>query len=111
LGSVGLSALILFRQWQHPFSGQTEGLAAAVAGGLIYGFTYGAAVLEAGTAPLGVPFAVAVAFFGLIWGRMHFREQPMTTFFVTGYTLATLLFIIWAIWHGGLPEPSEVGFL
>jgi hypothetical protein len=111
LGVVGLSALILYRQWRNPFSSRPEGIALVVAGGLIYGFTYCAAVLEAGTAPLGVPFAVAVAFFGLIWGRKHFREQPMTIFFVTAYTLATLLILIWFLWQGGLPEPSEVGFL
>jgi len=110
-GVVGLSALILYRQWRNPFSGQPEGVAAAIVGGLIYGFTYFAAVLEAGTAPLGVPFAIAVALYGLIWGRKQFREQPMTTFFVTAYSLATLLILIWLIWQGGLPQPSEVGFL
>ena len=111
LGVVGLSALILYRQWRYSFSAPTEGLAATIVGGLIYGFTYVASVLEAGTAPLGVPFAIAVAFFGLIWGRKRFRQQPMTTFFVVAYTLATLLIIVWFIWHGGLPEPSEVGLI
>lgn len=111
IGMVGLSALIMIRQWQNPFSGHSEGIIAVVAGGLIYGFTYCAAILEAGTAPLGVPFATAVTLFGLIWGRKHFKDQPMTTFFVTGYAFATTLFIIWAIWQRGLPEPSDVGFL
>lgn len=111
LGIVGLSASIIVRQWRNPFTGPVEGLAAVIAGGLIYGFTYGAAVLEAGTGLFGVPFAIGVTVFGLISGRKHFKEQPMTTFFVTGYALATLLFVIWIIWQGGLVEPSAAGFL
>jgi hypothetical protein len=110
-GIVGLSALILIRQWRNPFSGSTEGLGAVIAGGLVYGFTYAAAVLEAGTAPLGLSFAIIVTAFGLIWGRRQFNHQPMTVFFVTGYALATLLFFVWLIWQGGLIEPSAAGFI
>ena len=111
IGLVGLSALIIVRQWRNPFAGQTEGLGLVIAGGLIYGFTYFLTVVEAGTAPLGVPFAIVVTIFGLIWGRNQFKRQPMTTFFVVGYSLATLLIVIWAIWQGGLPEFSEVGII
>jgi hypothetical protein len=111
IGLVGLSALIIVRQWHNPFAGQPEGLGLVIAGGLIYGFTYFLTVVEAGTAPLGVPFAIIVAVFGLIWGRKQFKQQPMTTFFVVGYGLATLLIVIWFIWQGGLPEFSEVGII
>lgn len=111
LGLVGLSGLIIFRQWHNPFVERPEGLAAVIVGGLIYGFTYFMMIVEAGTAPLGVPFAAAVTIFGLFWGRKQFGKQPMTTFFVSGYALATLLIIIWAIWQGGLPEFSEVGII
>ena len=110
-GIVGLSALIIFRQWRNPFVNGPEGLAAVIVGGLIYGFTFFLTVIEAGTALLGVPFAVMIAAFGLIWGRKHFKHQPMTTFFVVAYGLATVLFVIWAIRWGGLPEFSEVGLI
>jgi hypothetical protein len=110
-GVVGLSALILFRQWHNPFAGQAEGRVALLIGALLYGFTYFTMIIEGGTAALGVPFAVAVSLFGLIWGRKHFRHQPMTAFFVTAYWLATVFIIIWFIWQGGLPEFSEVGII
>lgn len=111
IGLVGLSAMVIIRQWRYPFAGPTEGLALVIAGGLIYGFTYFLTVIEAGTAPLGVPFAIIVAAVGLLWGRKQFKQQPMTTFFVTGYALATLLILVWAIWQGGLPEFSDVGII
>ena len=108
---VGTAVRRSVRQWRNPFAGQTEGMLMVIAGGLIYGFTYFLTVVEAGTAPLGVPFAIVVTVFGLIWGRKQFKRQPMTTFFVVGYGLATLLIVIWAIWQGGLPEFSEVGII
>lgn len=110
-GVVGLSALILYRQWRNAFASGPEGLAGVTVGGLIYGFTYFLTIVEAGTALLGVPFAVAVATLGLVWGRKQFKHQPMTAFFVIAYVLATLLFIIWAIRWGGLPQFSEVGII
>jgi len=112
LGLVGLSGLIIFRQRHHPIMEKAEGLPALIAAGLFYGFTYFLTVIEAGTAPLGVPFATIVTILGLNWARKkELAQQPMTAFFVVGYGLATLLVIIWAIWQGGLPEFSEVGII
>jgi hypothetical protein len=110
-GVIGLSALILLRQWRNPFSGPAAGWPAILIAALLYGFTYFTMIIEGGTAVLGVPFALAVAVFGLVWGRKQFGQQPLTAFFVTAYWLATLLIIIWFIWQGGLPEFSEVGII
>ena len=110
-GVIGLSALILFRQWRNPFAGPAEGRVAIMIGALLYGFTYFTMIIEGGTAVLGVPFALAATVFGLIWGRKHFRQQPLTAFFVTAYWLATLFIVIWFVWQGGLPEFSEVGII
>jgi hypothetical protein len=37
--------------------------------------------------------------------------MPVVAFFLTAYLLATILFAIWAIYWGGLPEFSEVGLI
>ena len=74
-------------------------------------FTYFLIIVEGGTAVIGIPFALMVVVAGLIWGRVRIGRQPLTTFFVLSYGLAILLFAIWAIRWGGLPEFSEVGII
>lgn len=110
-GVIGLSALILWRQWRHPLAeGHTtlrlEGLA-----GAIYGFTYFVTIVEAGTAPIGVPFAIGVTLFGLTRGRRRLRQQPLLGFFFIASLLATILFGVWWLQWGGLPQFSEVGII
>ena len=111
IGLVGLSALLIYRQWKYPFANERSRLVAEIAGGIIYGLVYFIMIVEAGTAPLGVPFAALVVLFTLIWGRHGLRQQPILAFFFTGYLVAALLFLIWGIYWGGLPEFSEVGII
>jgi hypothetical protein len=67
--------------------------------------------VEAQTAPLGIPYAVIMTLFGVIWGRRRFGNQPLLLFyFITGLA-AVVLFAIWWIYWGGLPEFSEVGII
>jgi hypothetical protein len=110
-GLVGLSALLVYRQWRHPFTGEHSGLGLTVLGGLIHGLNYFITIIEAATAPLGVPFAILVVAFTLVWGRKKLRQQPLLTFFLVTCLVATVLFAAWAIYWGGLPEFSEVGII
>lgn len=110
-GIVGLSALVIFRQWRNPF---TEGRAAMwlpILAGVIHGFAFFVIVVEAGTAPLGVAFAALAALFVLVWGRKNLRFQPLLLFFLTSYLLALLLFAGWGIYWQGLPQFSELGWI
>jgi hypothetical protein len=113
LGVIGLSALIAWRQWRNPFSGERSTLWLEGISGLLYGFTFFLIIVEGQTAVIGLPFAVIVTVAGAIWGRKHFRQQPLLAFFWIGYLIATLLFICWAIRWCGLPEFSDprVGFI
>lgn len=105
---IGMSALLLFRQWKNPLIENDPGWIWLIAGGIFYGFTYAAAILEGGTALLGVPFAVLAVIFILVWMRPQLRRQPLGIFFFVSYGLAALLFAIWALIWGGLPEPCSV---
>jgi hypothetical protein len=111
IGLVGLAALLVYRQWQHPFTGEGSGLGLAVLAGLIYGVIYFMAIIEAATAPLGIPFAILVVVFTLVWGRKKLRQQPLLVFFFVACLVATLLFAAWAIYWGGLPQFSQVGII
>lgn len=110
-GIVGLSAFLIFRQWQSPLSEEKTPLWPVFLAGLIHGFTYFMIVIEAGTAPLGVTFAILALLFVLIWGRKRLGQQPLLTFFFISYVVAALFFIGWGIYWGGLPQFSQVGII
>lgn len=110
-GLVGLSVVLLYRQWQHPFVGERTNLWLEGLAGLIYGLVYFIAIIEADTTPLGVPFAILVTIFSLVWGREKLKQQPLLAFFSMAYLVATVFFVGWAIYWGGFPEFSEVGII
>jgi hypothetical protein len=110
-GIIGLSTLLLAVHGRRAGQDAPAGLAAPVVGGILHGLTYFITVTEAGTAPVGVPYAVAAALWGMIWGRGLLRRRPLVAFFVVAYLVAALLFAGWAIYWGGLPEFSQVGII
>lgn len=111
IGIVGLSAFLIMRSWKHPLPKSTESSGHTILAGLIHGFTFFLIVIESGTAPLGVTFAVLVAVFGLVWGRKGMSQRPVATFFFISYIVAALFFIGWGIYWQGLPQFSEVGLI
>jgi len=111
IGIVGLSALLIFRQWKHPFTQDQIAVWPPVLSGIIHGFTFFVIVIEAGTAPLGLTFALLVVLFVLIWRRKGMRQRPLLTFFFVSFSVAAIFFIGWAIYWGGLPEFSQVGII
>jgi hypothetical protein len=68
-------------------------------------------VIVGATLPMGFPFAVLAALFGMVWGRRRFGTQPLLVFFTVAYGVATLFFVGWGIYWRGWPEFSEVGLL
>ncbi|MCU0501267.1 MAG: hypothetical protein MUC51_05795 [Anaerolineae bacterium] len=110
-GMVGLSALLLYRQWRNPFPGSAPTTRLNVTAGLIYGAMFFGVIVEGGTTPLGIPFAVLVSLFGLAAGRRHWKTQPLLLFFLVSALLSLGLFAAWAIYWGGLPQFSELGII
>jgi hypothetical protein len=110
IGIVGMSAFLVYHEWRACAAEGGKSWPVLLAG-LIYGFSYFLIVIEAGTAPLGITFAVLMVIFGIFRSRKYCSEKPLLAFFSTAYALAVLLFIIWAIMWGGLPQFSEVGWL
>ena len=111
IGLIGLSALLIYRQWQNPFFNQTSGLKLEIVAGIIYGCNYFIDIIESGTTLIGVPFAVAIVFFVMFRGRKHLQQQPILAFFFVAYLIASWLFFGWGLYWGGLPEFSEVGII
>ncbi len=107
-GLVGLSALLIARQWQNPLTKSPSGLRFEITAGIIHGFNYFVDIVESATTVLGIPFAVGVVLFTLIWGRQHLRQQPILAFFFVSYSIACLFFLGWGFYWGGFPEFSQV---
>lgn len=111
LGIVGLSTILIYRQWKHPFAESAKGQGLVVAGGILYGLTYALAIMEGGTGPLGVPFAILATLFILIWAQKQLKQEPLILFFLIAYALASAIFILWGIYwsvscgHFSFPEP------
>ncbi len=111
LGVVGLSALLMYRQWQNPFLNQRSPLRLEIGAGIIHGFTYFVDVIESATTALGVPFAMGVVIWAGMRGRKHLRQQPILAFFFVAYLVASLFFLGWGLYWGGFPEFSKVGII
>jgi hypothetical protein len=110
-GVMGLSALLLLRQWRNPFSGEKASLGLLLPAAIIHGLTFFVIVVEGGTALLAIPFALIVILAGLIWGRNKLREQPLLLFFLVSYVVAMLFMAGWGIYWRGLPQFSELGLI
>ena len=67
-GIVGLTGLIMYRQWRHSPEG-SAGLWVVISAAVIHGFTLFMIVIEGGTAPLGITFAVLAVIFGVTLAR------------------------------------------
>jgi hypothetical protein len=110
-GVMGLSALLLVRQWQNPFSDHRASLGLLLPAGIIHGLTFFVIVVEGATGPLAIPFALVVILAALIWGRGKLRQQPLLLFFLVSYVVAMLLMAGWGLYWGGLPEFSALGLI
>lgn len=110
-GVIGLSLLLMYRQRKNPFSQSGTMYPACIAAGTLYGFTFFAMVIEGATWPMGLPLAVLAAVLGAAWIRRRGSQQPLVLTFFLAYSLALVLFAVWAIWQHGLPEFSKVGFI
>lgn len=110
-GIIALSAQLIYRNWQYPFSDGAGRLIWVVLAGIIYGFTFFASGIEGGTILLSIPFAILAALFCLITGWGNYKIGPVNTFFLTGYGLAALAFTIWGIYWGSYPQFSELGWI
>jgi hypothetical protein len=108
IGIIGLSALLIYRQWKNPFSGGKALMLPIFLGGLVHGFSYFLIIMEGNTAPLGVTFSVLATLFIVIWARKRISQQPIVIFFLVTYASAVILFMIWGIMWGGLPPIMDV---
>jgi hypothetical protein len=107
IGIVGLSAVLMWHQLKQAPQAEKPSTWPLITGGVIYGFSFFIIIMEGNTAPVGVTFAGLAVLFILVRARKMLR-LPSVTFFLTGYALATVLFLVWGIINGGLPPILDV---
>lgn len=105
LAIVGLSVLLLARARE----GGTVQWALVGPAAVLYGFTYFVAVDEGATVPLGLPAAALIVLWLSLSRRRLVGSHNLVAFFLAGYGLALVLFLVWFLIWGGFPEPSAVG--
>lgn len=110
IGMLGLAALLIWHEWRHPVGAQTIWWA-AIAAGIVYGFSLFAIFIEGQTVFLGFPFAIMVVLFALVWKRNKLAQRPVLAFFFLACLVATLLFAGWGIYWRGFPQFSDVGLI
>ncbi len=75
-----------------------------------YGFSYFAITVEGQTSAMGIVAALALS--GFIASKFRERRRDAySVFFLIAHLLALILYLIWFLMNGGLPQFSEVGLL
>ena len=110
IGMLGLAALLIYYEWRRPVGSETS-WGTAILAGIIYGVSYFCIFLEGQTVALGLPFALIVVIFTLIWGRNKLAQRPVLSFFFVTCLVAILLFTSWGVYWGGFPQFSDVGLI
>lgn len=110
VGMLGLTALLVYREWRAPI-----GLVAIrwviVVAGLIYGIVYFCLFIEGGTVVLGLPFGLAIILLSVVAGRKALSQRPVLVFFGLACLVAVVLFAGWGLYWHGFPQFSEVRLL
>ena len=108
LAIIGFSVLLLL-QVGVPGEGAAVHWGLIAPSAVLYGFTYFVAVIEGATVPLGLPAAALLVLWVLLSRRAQARTHDLAGFFLAGYGLALVLFLVWFLVWGFFPEPSAVG--
>jgi hypothetical protein len=80
---LGLAALLIYHEWRQPVGLQTVWM--------------------------GLPFAILVTLFGLIWGGKKLGQQPVLAYFFGVCLVALHDFVGWGLSWGGFPKFSDGG--
>jgi hypothetical protein len=110
IGMLGLAALLIYHEWRHPVETGTS-WGAAILAGILYGFSYFCIFIEGQTVALGLPFAMIIILFALLWGRKKLTQRSVLAFFFVTCLVAILLFIGWGLYWRGFPQFSDVGLI
>lgn len=110
IGFVGLSVVLVYREWRKP-AGETTVWWAVSLAGVLHGFTNFCIFLEGQTMPIGLPFSAALVAYTIIWQRKQLGQRPVLAFFFICYLLALLMFAGWGLYYGGFPQFTDVGLL
>ena len=110
IGMLGLAALLIYHEWRRP-AGLLTSWGTAILAGIVYGVSYFCIFIEGQTVALGLPFALIVVMYALIWSRKMLAQRPVLAFFFVTCLVAILLFTGWGLYWGGFPQFSDVGLV
>ncbi len=110
-GMIGISLSFLFLAAQlKPVTAKWQ----TFVGAAYYSFAYFTDAVEGQTVPLLFPSALLILMWILFYKKKQARtlaENPVMLFFLAGYAMTVMLFLIWWILQGGFPQFSELGWV
>lgn len=107
IGVNGITLLLIYRQLQFK---EKSNIFLSIVSALIYGITYFITTIEAQISPIGIPFAALVVFLGIL-NFKNLRALPLLLFYFLAHAVALVLFLIWFLHFGYLPEFSTLGLI
>jgi hypothetical protein len=113
LGVVALPGYLLVVMWRDraPFSGGFP--FAVLPSALLFGLVLGIDVVEAAVVPMALPAFALISILAayLYWSTSRLRGVELFVFTGASVLVALGVLLGWGAYHGGWPEPSDLGLI
>jgi hypothetical protein len=113
LGVVALHGFLLFVMWRDKGLASPGRPVAVVPAALLYGGVLGIDAIEAAVVPLVLPAFALTAVLAAYLYRSESRLRGVELFAFAGASVFVALGVLlgWGAYHGGWPEPSDLGLI
>ena len=113
LGVAALPGFLLIVMWRDRALAGKWSPFAVLPGALLYGLVVGIDVIEAAVVPMALPAFVLTAVLAAYLYRSTSRLRGVELFAFTGVSVLVALGVLlgWGAYHGGWPEPSDLGLI
>jgi hypothetical protein len=85
-----------------------------ISAAVFFGFTFYVDAVEGQTVVFTFPASIIIPVLIFLVCRKHnisIRKNPLLNFYLFGYIVSLVLFIVWLIWQGGFPQFSDIGWI
>ncbi len=113
LGVVGLQAYLLIVMWRDRGLASHGRPFAVLPAAILFGLVLGIDAIEAAVVPLALPAFALIAALAAYLYRGTSRLRGVELFAFTGASVLVALGVMlgWGAYHGGWPEPSDLGLI
>jgi hypothetical protein len=113
LGVVALQGFLLIVMWRDKALAGRQSSVAVLPAALLYGGILAIDAIEGAVVPMALPAFVLITVLAAYLYRSKSRLRGVELFAFTGATVFVALGVLlgWGAYHGGWPEPSDLGLI